>query len=134
MLRSGKPHAAVLIYFPFTDFAQEDLLCKPGRNVYQWLLQGHGAKENELPKTKPQSKEQWFSTVWKTINTLNTHGITWDWVNDASLQQASVKQGKVVIRSNYYEAVLIADARIWHRQLPQNCSTCKGRGTCCSKR
>jgi hypothetical protein len=37
--------------------------------------------QNDMPKQNINAKEQWFKDVWQTINLLNSHGITWEWVN-----------------------------------------------------
>lgn len=110
VLRSGKPHADALIYFPFTDFTQEDLIANPEETFANGYFKGVEPQENETAKQDLSPKEQWFKEAWKIINILNAHGITWDWVNDASLQKAILKKGKIIIRENEYEALLILNA------------------------
>lgn len=110
VLRSGKPHADVLVYFPFTDFTQEDLLANPEETFANGYFKGVEAQENEQPKQELSPKERWFKEAWKTINILNAYGITWDWANDASLQKAVSKKGKIIIRENEYEALMIVNA------------------------
>ncbi|MEP7107704.1 MAG: glycosyl hydrolase [Ferruginibacter sp.] len=111
-LRSGNPHTDVLIYFPFADFTQEDLVENPEEILASGYFKGidpGGIAGNEA-KIILTNKQKWFTAVWKTINILNAAGITWDWVNDASVQAAIAKKEEIDIRGNRYQALLLINA------------------------
>ncbi len=112
-LRSGKPHADVLIYFPF---AQADQIpANPEEILTNGILpdvdpvpaQNNTAADNQTPN----EVKDWMLKAYKFINKLQSNGITWDWVNDESVLAASVdrKSGDLTIRGNRYQALVVAD-------------------------
>jgi hypothetical protein len=109
-LRSGKPHHDVLIYFPFTDFTQEDVVENPQEILVNGYFKDFEPAENGISNNQLTRKQKWFSEAWHTINALNASGITWEWVNDASIQVATLPNGKINIRGNDYDALLILHA------------------------
>ncbi|HYK46292.1 MAG TPA: glycosyl hydrolase [Parafilimonas sp.] len=109
-LRSGKPHHDVLIYFPFADFTQEDLVENPKEILVNGYFKDFEPAENGMTNNQLTIKQNWFSKAWQTINALNESGITWEWVNDASIQAATLTNGKINIRGNEYAALLILNA------------------------
>ncbi|MEP6926399.1 MAG: glycosyl hydrolase [Ginsengibacter sp.] len=111
-IRSGQPHTDVLIYFPFADFTQEDLVENPKEVLVSGYFKGVEPVTilNNAEKINLTTKQKWFTKVWKTINILNASGITWDWINDASLQTAIADHGKINIRGNKYQALLLINA------------------------
>ncbi len=110
-LRSGMPHADVLIYFPFMDV--DGMPDNPEEILTNGYLKD---VEGPLPasKDKPNAaKEKWAEKVYPLINQLEANGITWDWVNDESIQQASLNTDKKInIRNNVYEALILANDSI----------------------
>jgi hypothetical protein len=110
-LRSGKPHADVLIYFPFMDVDgmpdnPEEILTKG----YMKDIEGPMPVSKEKPNTP---KEKWAENVYPLINQLEANGITWEWVNDESIQQAKLNGSKQInIRGNIYQALILADDSI----------------------
>jgi hypothetical protein len=110
-LRSGKAHADVLIYFPFMDVdGMPD-------NPEEILTNGYIPDvEGPLPaskETKNETKEHWAQNVYPIINQLEASGITWDWVNDLSIQDARLTANKQIsIRGNIYKALILADDAI----------------------
>jgi hypothetical protein len=110
-LRAGKPHADVLIYFPFMDV---DGLPD---NPEEILTDGY-IKEVEGPlpikKDKPNlAKIKWAEKVYPFINQLEANGITWDWVNDVSIQEAKLTNNKQInIRGNIYQVLILANDSI----------------------
>lgn len=102
VLRSGNPHSDVLIYFPFLNVEQmpdnpEEILTT-------------GSLEHAAMNEKPGAKTTWAAKVYPFINQLEANGITWEWVNDASLQQATLAaDGSINIRGNRYQALILAN-------------------------
>jgi hypothetical protein len=109
-LRSGKPHADVLIYFPFMDV--DGTLENPEEILADGYLAG---VEGPLPVSKGngnagKEKWEWGAKVYTLINELEANGITWEWVNDASIQAAEVSADKGInIRGNKYQALILAE-------------------------
>jgi hypothetical protein len=110
-LRSGKAHADVLIYFPFMDV--DGMPDNPEEIMTQGYLTG---VEGPLPLNKDPrntAKEKWAENVYPIINQLEAKGITWDWVNDQSIQTAQLNSSKQInIRGNVYQALVLADDSI----------------------
>ncbi|HZY35975.1 MAG TPA: glycosyl hydrolase [Mucilaginibacter sp.] len=109
-LRSGKWHADVLIYFPFMDV--DGMPDNP-----EEILAGGNIKDVEGPlsvhSAPSAAKSKWAQNVYPLINALAAKGITWDWVNDRSIQDAQLTPGKQInIRGNIYQALILADDSI----------------------
>lgn len=108
VLRSGKPHTDVLIYFPFMDVDGVP------ENPEETLARGYLKDvEGLLPVSKDpvnKGKERWAAIVYPLINQLEANGITWEWVNDESIQGAKLTADKTIdIRGNKYQALLLAE-------------------------
>ncbi|WP_183561583.1 glycosyl hydrolase [Mucilaginibacter sp. SP1R1] len=107
-LRSGKPHADVLIYYPFLNFDEKAV--NPEEVLAAGYLKGI---EPPLPGkpaglTNMDDQQKWYDQAWKIINKLEASGVSWEWVNDASLQRAKLNSNKQVdIRGNKYQAVIL---------------------------
>ncbi len=110
-LRSGKPHADVLIYFPFMDV--DGMPDNPEEILTRGYVEG---VEGPLPFNKEPhnvAKEKWAQQVYAIINQLEASGITWDWVNDLSIQEAQLNSNKQInIRGNIYQALILANDSI----------------------
>ena len=110
-MRSGKSHADVLIYFPFMDV--DNMPANPEEILAGGDLPG---VEGPLPAGGPAknaAKQAWAKHVYPLINQLAANGVTWDWVNDASIQSAQLNGNKQVsIRGNIYQALVLADDSI----------------------
>lgn len=123
-LRSGKPHADVLIYFPFLNV--ED----PPANPEEIFT--NGSLENENPVLSAESKhpkEAWAAKVYPLINQLEANGITWNWVNDASIQVATVgKDGQLIIRGNQFQALILANDSIIRLKTAQQIKALADKG------
>lgn len=110
-LRSGKPRADVLLYFPFLDVEGMP------ENLEEILTTGYLKEvEGPLPKTKDgtnPAKAAWSKVVYPLINQLEANGISWAWVNDASMQEATLtKEGRINIRGNPFQALILANDSI----------------------
>jgi len=110
-LRSGRSHADVLIYFPYMDV--DNLPANPEEILADGYLPGVEGPLPTASSAKNAAKEAWAKQVYPLINKLATNGITWDWVNDASIQAAQLTASKQInIRGNIYQALVLADDSI----------------------
>jgi hypothetical protein len=103
-MRSGRPLADVLIYYPMVS----SLI---GPNPEEKLIGGYfDGVEPEAPKEyfvhNPDFKAE-DSFFWEVANKLMERGITWDYVNEESLEGAEMHNGKINIRGNEYSAVIL---------------------------
>lgn len=109
-LRSGKAHADILIYFPFMDVDgmpdnPEEILANGRLNDVEGPLLFKNAAS--------AAKVKWAQITYPLINQLEAHGITWDWVNDLSIQAAQLNSNKQInIRGNIYQALILANDSI----------------------
>lgn len=110
VLQSGKPQADVLIYYPFLNFSEEAI------NPREILAGGY---LNTEPLLKAENKNvaynreidtEWLKKIIPLIDELNKKGITWDWINDASLKEMKLdKERKLDVRGNIYQSVILFD-------------------------
>lgn len=108
-LRSGKPHTDVLIYFPFTNV--EGMPDNPDEILTKGYLPGVDPPLPASREPHDRAKELWAEHVYPLINQLEARGISWGWVNDASIQQAQLTGDKqITIRGNRYQALILADS------------------------
>jgi len=110
-LRSGKPKTDVLIYVPFNDFTEDQVVVNPEEIMCRGFFEG---VEPEIkgfgvytPPATPIST--WYKELWKIVNELESKGITWEFVNDGLLQQAKYNNGRLNIQGNEYQALLLAN-------------------------
>jgi hypothetical protein len=109
VLRSGKPHTDVLIYFPFTNV--EGMPDNPEEILTKGYLTDVEAPLPANKEPRDVAKERWAKNVYPLINQLEAKGISWEWVNDESLQQAQLSADKqLTIRGNRYQALVLADS------------------------
>jgi len=126
-LRSGKAHADVLLYFPFLDIEGTP------ENEEEILTKGYLKDvEGPLPKTKDvtnPAKLAWAKGVYPLINQLEANGITWSWVNDASLQEAQLgKDGSINIRGNQFQSLILANDSIIQLKTAERIKLLTARG------
>jgi hypothetical protein len=100
VMRSGKHKVDVLIYDPMIS-------SHVGPNPKETLVGGYfkGVEPKagaNVPDTKKKDAE-----FWHTVNKLMASGITWDYVNGESLQQANMENGRISIRGNSYKAIVL---------------------------
>lgn len=111
-LRSGKPHADVLVYFPFNDLAPSQIVNNPEEIMHSGYFIGidPGAPPVAQNNAVKDVTKQWYEQLWPIVNKLEALGITWEFVNDASLQLAKETNNRINIRGNEYGALIIANA------------------------
>ena len=109
LLRSGNPKADVLIYYPFLNFSDEtynpkELLVKgyiPGVEPTMDISSHANAYSNTICT-------KWLNEIYLLIDELNCQGITWDWINDESLQAATLEADKQLnVRGNLYQGIIL---------------------------
>ena len=109
VLRSGKPHADVLIYYPFLKFSDDV------QNPKELLCRGY------LPDVEPALGEAdkafnadeetaWAMSIIPLIDKLNASGVTWDWINDESLQVLSTNDKTLQCCGNEYQGLILFNA------------------------
>ncbi|MCS3732324.1 glycosyl hydrolase [Mucilaginibacter dorajii] len=114
LLQAGRPHADVLIYFPFIDFYPEQVSANPKEILVSGRFKGVEPEGSPgFPSAKESGKidqtKQWFTDLWPLINKLEAAGITWDFVNDDALQKATLQQGEIVINNNKYSSLVLSN-------------------------
>ena len=125
-LRSGKSHADVLIYLPFL---RPEIPFNPEEILKGGYLEG---VEPPLPaSSESQSSEdvKWAKIFYPFINQLEASGFTWDWVNDASIQEAMLDDDKQInIRGNRYQALVLVDDSLIEMKTAQKINAMAKRG------
>lgn len=125
-LRSGKPKTDVLIYFPYMSV--EQMPDNPEEIMTMGEMVG---VEPPLAKRKEISgdKSIWAEKTWKLINQLEAKGITWEWVNDNSIQEAALTTDKQInIRGNMYQALILSDNVTMEIKTAQQIKLLAGKG------
>lgn len=111
VLQSGKPKSDVLIYYPFLNYTDE--VGNPKEVLLNGVMEGTEPPlnaENSTSAYASVAQKEWIEKIWPLLNSLNARGITWDWVNDASLQQMSITAEKEInVRGNIYQSVILFD-------------------------
>ncbi|WP_346860844.1 glycosyl hydrolase [uncultured Draconibacterium sp.] len=107
-LRSGRPQADALIYLPFS---RQHIPFNPEELLKDGYFEG---VENPLPEGEGThfTKEEmaWAKVFYPFINQLEAKGFTWDWINDESIQEATLDKNKQInIRGNHYQALILID-------------------------
>ena len=100
ILRSGHHKADVLIYDP-------GITSQVGPNPEEILVGGYfkGVEPKDGADIREVNEKD--NTFWETVNKLDAAGITWDYVDNASLQQAKIVNGKIDVRGNSYAAIIL---------------------------
>lgn len=110
-LRSGKPKTDVLIYMPFIDFTEDQLATNPEE------IMERGYFKDVEPDIKgfgvfaaPDTRiNRWYKALWKTVNALETKGVSWEFVNDEALQKAKWANNQIDIEGNQYQTLILAN-------------------------
>lgn len=108
-LRAGKPKTDVLIYYPLLGVDNNLPISNPEEILISGFLKGVEPENVGASALTRKDSETlaWFNNVTTTVNLLEAAGVTWEMVNDASLQQAILKDGEIDIRGNKYQALLL---------------------------
>ena len=123
-LRSGKPHADVLIYFPFMNV--EGMPENPEEIFPQEYTPTN--KETVKEKTDPE-KIKWASKAYPLINALEAKGISWAFVNDVSLQQAKLdKDLQINIRDNTFKSLILVNTEVIQLKTSEQIKFLSGKG------
>lgn len=109
LLRSGKPKADVLIYYPFLNFSDETY------NPKELLVKGYIPNVEPAMDIKAEPNAysntictEWLKQIYPLIDELNRQGITWDWINDESLQAATIEADQQLnVRGNLYQGLVL---------------------------
>ena len=119
VLRQGKPEAQVLVYYPFLGFADDLAMGGAHQELYlNGIVPGVDRIHTPTGLSKwvqdkmsanPKPETLWLRKIWPVIQELDRAGLSWDWVNDDSLQQATVEGGAIQIRGNRYGTVLLPE-------------------------
>ena len=118
VLRSGKPKADVLIYYPFLNFSEETY------NPKELLVKGYIPDVEPVMDISSQSNAysntvctEWLEQIYPLIDRLNALGLTWDWINDESLQAMTLGADKQLnVRGNLYHGIILFN--LPYMQLP----------------
>lgn len=131
-LRSGRPRADVLIYFPFMDV--DGLPDNPEEIMTNGYMEG---VEPALPKARLSGaakkavaeKAEWAKKFYAVINQLEANGITWDWVNDPSIQEAKLDSDKQInIRGNRYQSLVLVEISVIQLKTAQQINALAKKG------
>jgi hypothetical protein len=111
-LRTGKPRADVLVYFPFVDAGPSQFVYNPEETFLNGYFEelepfGAGATRKRIPH--PTVIQQWFIDFWPLANELEAAGLTWDYINDESLLAADYSAGSLTVRGNTYQALVLGN-------------------------
>ncbi len=110
-LRAGKPQTDVLIYMPFNNFSEDQIGLNPEETLFKGYFKGvePDIKGFGTYQSKQVLIKNWYNELWKTINELESKGITWEFVNDEYLQKAKMIDGKINIQDNRYQVLILAN-------------------------
>ena len=107
LMRQGKAQADVLVYYPFLEYSES------AHNPEEMLWYGY------LPENEPamqvgspagEGSGKWLEKIWPVLNALERRGLTWAWVNDASLQEMTAgADGSLEIRGNRFGGLVLFD-------------------------
>lgn len=109
VLRCGKPQADVLIYYPFLNYSEETY------NPKELLPKGYIPEVEPFMdiNSKPNAYNNkvgtdWLNCIYPLIDQLNAMGITWDWINDESLQAMTMESDRLLnVRGNLYQGIVL---------------------------
>ena len=110
ILQTGKPKADVLIYYPFLNFSEDSI--NPKETLIAGYLETEPAlhAENKNAAYNRKVDTDWLKKIIPLIDELNKKGITWDWINDASIQKMKLNvEKKLDVRNNVYQSLILFD-------------------------
>jgi hypothetical protein len=110
-LRAGRPTTDVLIYMPFIDFTEDQMALNPEEIMDLGYFAGvepaiAGPGSADTPTTPIG---EWYAKLWKTVNELESTGLSWEFVNDDALQKATLAKTGLSIFGNHYQALILSN-------------------------
>ena len=129
-LRAGKPKTEVLIYMPFIDFTSNQIAPNPTEILFGGYFEGvePDITDPEVSVAPKTLINEWYSRLSKIVNELEAKGISWEFVNDESLQKAKLSSGKINIEGNEYQALILANLPYINLATVKHISTLSKRG------
>jgi hypothetical protein len=114
-LQSGKPKKDVLIYYPFLGIGYEKGINDPKEILKKGYFEGYEPyvidTSNKVPfltyEKAKAPKIQWLQNLYPTIHKIEAAGLDWSWVNNHSILDATVKNGKINIRGNLVDKIIL---------------------------
>ncbi|HRF32660.1 MAG TPA: glycosyl hydrolase [Cyclobacteriaceae bacterium] len=108
-LRAGKPQHDVLIYMPFISFAENQIVPNPNELLVGGHFKGVEPEMGNMSQSSKGEISEWYKGLWPIVNKLEAQGITWEFVNDESLQNAAWSNNTLIINGNEYQALILAN-------------------------
>ncbi len=108
-LRAGKPQHDVLIYMPFISFAENQIVPNPNELLAGGYFKGVEPEMGNMSQSSKGEISEWYKGLWPIVNKLEAQGITWEFVNDESLQNAAWSNNTLIINGNEYQALILAN-------------------------
>jgi len=120
LLRQGRPHADILVYYPWFGFPAAFFRL----DYWEELFNGRMLKDDKVPGRTlmtdlakslfgPPDESGVLGRLRRTgeiLAGLHAMGWEWDWLNDDVLMSADSLSGKVLINGNEYKAILVPDS------------------------
>lgn len=130
LLRSGKAKADVLIFYPFLNFSDDTY------NPKEMLVKGYitDVEPTMDIKSEPNAYSntvctQWLNQIYPLIDELNRQGLTWDWINDESLQAMTIEADKQLnVRGNLYQGLVLFNLPFIQLSSAQHLQTLTSQG------
>jgi hypothetical protein len=128
-LRSGKSRADVLIYYPFMNV--EGMPENPQEIFTKGYIEekdGISTEPSIAEKLDPE-KVAWADKAYPLINELEAKGISWIFVNDASIQEAKLdKDQRITIRGNHFQMLFLINNPIIELKTAQQIQLLSSKG------
>ena len=120
MLRQGKPHADLLVYYPYFGFPASFFRL----DYWEELFNGRMYETDKVPGRTlmadlatamfgPPDESGilgWLRSTGRILAELSAMGWDWDWLNDDAIMNADASAGYLEINGRKYKAVLVLDA------------------------
>ncbi|HEU4790726.1 MAG TPA: glycosyl hydrolase [Flavobacterium sp.] len=129
VLRSGKAHADVLIYYPFMNV--EGMPENPEEIFTKGYIEDKNAVSKEALNTEKLDPEKvaWAAKAYPLINELEAKGISWIFVNDASIQVAKLdKDQQINIRGNHFQTLMLINTPVIQLKTAQQIKLLANKG------
>lgn len=128
-LRSGKPHADVLLYYPFMNV--DGMPENPEEIFTKGYVEAKNTVTKEASNTEKLDPEKvaWAAKAYPLINELEAKGISWIFVNDASIQEAKLdKDQQIDIRGNHFQTLMLINTPVIQLKTAQQIKLLANKG------